>query len=604
MGISNIQRRSRRMLSMDVLEGRQLLAGNVTAAISLSTGNLLISLTPTQNQTITISEPNATTIRVSGNRVSSPPDVTTVNGVSFVDFTSTSVASISVQGTGGAGSQTVNLSTFATRTGAVTLNLGSGVNTVTANGVWSSQLSIATQSTVKANTFTLTNTKTGTTTINAGQGLDKITLQGGSFGTTAITTAGNADYTVTIGTSTAVSFAQLSFNEVKGNNNISVASATVANTANITVGSGANTIKFKNSTLGSSIIKAGSAQMIDVSNNKVTKVAGLSITANNVAPVVALNATISSNIINLGPLAINLGNDPTGIATLTANSNTVKKDFSVTIGDSFNKFTLVSNTIMGNENISLGHTSSILSKVSDNVTGNQAITFTNSNATLEDASAVGGNQSFHGDTFDNISLNISGGKITGTQAIYLQDNAIIIDKASPIGGGITVVARDFAAVTLDGINAPTSAISISVNNNATTVAATNITCSTLKIIGGDGSGDPDAPTFYLLTGDIITGEDIDGNGLDLRFGLGYNLVQLGTYDPTEGDNPTAPHMLTITYGINVIAADGGNNDVYVANTTAGYGTIDGGLGNTGSYYDFTPSTNSDNWVVVNFVNYP
>ena len=161
------------------------------------------------------------------------------------------------------------------------------------------------------------------------------------------------------------------------------------------------------------------------------------------------------------------------------------------------------------------------------------------------------------------------------------------DQATVILGDPTLVA---------GILAPKSDIVISVGSFAVEVAVENTTCNTLAIMGGDGSADPSAPTFYLLTGDVITGEDASGNGLDLRFGDGNNLVQLGTYvDPLNAVTPQ--DSMIIDNGINILAGAAGVANVYVANTSAGYGTIDGGS-SLGDYYDL--GGNTVNWVVQKF----
>ena len=92
--------RRRRMATLETLEDRTLLSGNVTAVLASTTGVLSIN-GDTGNNKITI-EPtpgNPLDIRVLGNVVLTPPtgfDITTVNSVAFTDFMASSITSINI----------------------------------------------------------------------------------------------------------------------------------------------------------------------------------------------------------------------------------------------------------------------------------------------------------------------------------------------------------------------------------------------------------------------------------------------------------------------------------------------------------------------------
>ena len=356
---------------------------------------------------------------------------------------------------------------------------------------------------------------------------------------------------------------------------------------------------------------------------------------------------VSGNSIPLGPLTLNLGNQvsmlsPTA-STLDAVSNTVGKLLKVTVGDNFGTLNLkgnlalagelinagnsttgaIADTVTGVQNLTVGLNSNLT--VSKTVSGDQAIMAGNAslvsvsstvsgyqeitvgdNSTLSVSSAVGGGQVLSGANSVNVAVTGSVGSDSTLpnrdQTINLGNLSTLNDAVASFGGDVSVTAGDQATVILGdptlvaGILAPKSDIVISVGSFAVEVAVENTTCNTLAIMGGDGSADPSAPTFYLLTGDVITGEDASGNGLDLRFGDGNNLVQLGTYvDPLNAVTPQ--DSMIIDNGINILAGAAGVANVYVANTSAGYGTIDGGS-SLGDYYDL--GGNTVNWVVQKF----
>src|SRR5262249_3354144 len=87
--------------SLEILDDRTLLSGNVTALLNPTTGLLTIAGDIGNNRITIAPSPIAGDIRVSGDTVVTPPpnpgvDTTTVNSVQFTDFVSSSITSISI----------------------------------------------------------------------------------------------------------------------------------------------------------------------------------------------------------------------------------------------------------------------------------------------------------------------------------------------------------------------------------------------------------------------------------------------------------------------------------------------------------------------------
>ena len=196
--------RRRRMATLETLEDRTLLSGNVTATLAPTTGILTI-MGDTGNNKITIEpSPIAGDIRVIGNVVANPPDATTVNTRTYTDFVASSITSINITMLNGVTQPGVppvqpnhsitiiGGAPLSTLPGNLTITGGTANDTIqisnftTDGSVVISESSIATTS----DKVTLTNVNTGLEKITTGIGSDTLNLNGGKVGTMTLNTGG------------------------------------------------------------------------------------------------------------------------------------------------------------------------------------------------------------------------------------------------------------------------------------------------------------------------------------------------------------------------------------------------------------------------------
>ena len=372
-------RNSRRMISLEHLEDRRLLSGNVTAVLNPTTGALAIQgdigapLAGGNNSIslFTYTQPGTglTELRVQGNTlISLPPtlpptlpDVTTVNGSSFNDFDLSRVTSIGINlGTGNdsvylgnakstpvgpigpvnsgfavPGNLTIGFATLGTA--------GAGNEIVSSTGITANQLNITSTNTSGTSTFGLTNTTAGGSIISAGTGVDKLTLTGGAIGTTVLTTAGNANDTIAVsGFPTPApgktGLGQLSITEGNGNNNVSVTGSTLTalqgvggpTTPGINLGNGNNTVVVGVSPAGpagpNSVSVVNAANITVGNGNNSVNFNGSSFGSSIVKAGNGVNQISVSNdsITKIGGLSLTNGTgSATGASSINVNSDIV-----------------------------------------------------------------------------------------------------------------------------------------------------------------------------------------------------------------------------------------------------------------------------------------
>jgi hypothetical protein len=201
-------RPTRRIPRLEVLEDRTLLSGNVTATLNVNTGVLSI-VGDIGNNNIQLTQINpfgVAEIRVAG-VLSIPaappfaPDFTSVNAVSFTDFTLSSITSMNIDFTQGGNDKVVMGTpvTGFTLPNNITISQNSAANpgtgTYTLNNITANKISIA--NTGGKNTVTLNTVQAGSLAVTEGGGADTVTLNGDVVGTATINTGGGGD-TVTI----------------------------------------------------------------------------------------------------------------------------------------------------------------------------------------------------------------------------------------------------------------------------------------------------------------------------------------------------------------------------------------------------------------------
>jgi len=196
-------RPTRRIPRLEVLEDRTLPSGVVTAVLNPTTGVLSITGDPGNNN-ITISQlpgfPTTLvpTLRVAGvvTLPSAPPfvpDFTSVNSVTFTDFTLSSITSINIDFTQG-GNDKVTMSGFVLPNNITISANGAAANTdvFALSNITANKITITNAGAAK-NTISLANIVAGSATITTGAGVDSVTETAVTIGTNTISTGGGGD---------------------------------------------------------------------------------------------------------------------------------------------------------------------------------------------------------------------------------------------------------------------------------------------------------------------------------------------------------------------------------------------------------------------------
>ncbi len=481
---------------------------------------------------------------------------------------------------------------------------GAGNEIVSSTGITANQLNITSTNTSGTSTFGLTNTNAGGSIIAAGTGVDKLTLTGGAIGTTALTTAGNANDTIAVsGFPTPApgktGLGLLSITEGNGNNNVSVTSSTltalqglggpttpgislgngnntvvvgttgapgansvsVVNAANITVGNGTNNIKFDGSSFGSSKVLAGTGgNTIDVSSDTVTKVGGLTVTSGVVGTLALQTVTVNNDSVTAGPLSITLGDGPIYYTSppptllpgsmLTANGDTVHGAVNITTGVNFRTVNIGDSTV-ANElvapslNLTVGANE-------DNVTVNAVIS---GNETI----TTGNFETYPNPPVPAATFNLTGS--AGSLNLIVGANSTVSNQGATVSGNETVTfGNNDGAVS--AIRPTASGDSITVGNGAASVTIT----------GTDNGPAGLVPyTETIMIGNSINGVINIGGALNNN---GSQTVMIGSSDNNAGN------VLSTTVGVNQTVSVSDNSTLTDSSNVTGNQTITGTTGDT------------------------
>ncbi len=624
-------RNVRRAMSMDILEGRQLLSGNVTATL-MPGGVLAIQGDAANNSFTIIQNPTGTSndLRVLGTAptiLPAPPtlpDVTTVNSVKYTDFALSSITSIQIKM--GNGNNTVGVNGVSVPN-AINTEFGTGVNTLNAANDTTGQFNVWTTTAAGSDTYNVTNLNAGISAYRGGTGKDSIsvtsTAPGNTIGTLNINTPGTGNDVVTVGgyTSTIAgrsglgqliittgdgndsigvtgsSMSSMTIAAGNGANVVNVASPSIVNAANITAGNGTNKITFDNSAFGSSKILAGTgANTIDVSGNSITKNLGLSVTAGVVGTPNIQTVTVNNNAIPTGPMTITLGDGPvyyqsplTGLlpgSSLIANGDNVGTLAKVNVGTNFRTVTLgadnSSNYLTANSLIlGVGNNEDNV-KVNARVSTSEAITaglFETYSPIFVPASSfyLGGNAStLLLNVGDNARVATQAATISGTQNATFGNNEGTVSITRPTAGNSTIgIGNRVSNLTISGVD---TGLLTPWNETVTIGNQAGVVSMTGAISGSEYLNVLDMALSVGLSTIVGQNESVTGTTSD-NFSIsgpvgGNQTISTSSNGDTIGVSGSVGGAQTIT-------ASGNTNNINVSGNVSGAQTITSpGNGNT------------------------
>jgi hypothetical protein len=574
-------RPTRRIPRLEVLEDRTLLSGNVTATLNVNTGVLSI-VGDIGNNNIQLTQINpfgVPEIRVAGvlNIPAAPPftpDFTSVNAVSFTDFTLSSITSINIDFTQG-GNDKVTMggaTTGFTLPNNITISQNSAANpgtgTYTLTNITANKISIA--NTGGTNKVTLTGVQAGALSVTEGGGADTVTLTGDVVGTATINTGGGGD-TVTITASPVggppanrPAFGILTVNtgDAPGGTNTISMTGSSAGILSFTEGAGKkDNVTLNNSLVSvSAFIKTGlttASDNVDVENDTFKGSAGLVISQD--ATAVAPNGAVH---------------------TLTVDDDTFTAGgaLNITVGDGIQYWDAKGVLIPANESTVLVSDTTGIGTAS--ITVGKFITFVTVGATPADSVFANALTLKVGDDPLAIVVNTVVTKdenITIGSAADAGAPAFTTTLAGTVGNNETVVVGNGFGNFSDSTNVG-KAQSITLGNGDGNISITGNVGTTQTVTVGNGKG-----TITITGG---TTDEI------FSFGGGHGTITLGgnatSLTITLGDGATVV-VNTIVTGQETIT--GGNNDnVTVSETTVGALTINLGSGATVLVQDVTTTS--------------
>jgi hypothetical protein len=312
-------------LDFDNLDGRVLLAGNVSAVLTNSllpfptSGTLLIKGDIASNNIeISPSPVSPLLLRVKG-------ITTSVNTVAFTDYVLSSISSIDVTMLNK--NCTVTMKDFKIPNN-ITVTSGAGSDTLTLSNVTANQIKVTTASVVP-DVISMNNViVAGSATIKTGSGADVVSFNGGRIGTLNIDTgAGAAADTVSVtnfasATPGVPGIGQLTINTNGGSDKIDVSSTSLT-LLTIGAGDGDNTVNVL-----APFIRSSTSITTGAGSDKITftspSAKSVAINSGDGNDTIKLNdSKLTSAIIAAGA----------GINTIEINNDTFSGDLTVTSGD-------------------------------------------------------------------------------------------------------------------------------------------------------------------------------------------------------------------------------------------------------------------------------
>jgi hypothetical protein len=605
-------RPTRRIPRLELLEDRTLLSGNVTALLDPATG--ILTLTgDIGNNNISLTTVNpfgVPEIRVAGVVVPPSPangfraDFTSVNSVTFSDFTLSSVTSIIVnlQSVGGAptGNDTVSfIGNGFTTTGTIPppvgpvvgapafaipnnikINANGGNDTFSfTKGITANTINIDNSTGTGKNTVTFDTVKAGASTILLGTGADTVHWNNVIIGTATVTTGGGGDTFTLDNSPTQVplpppappagfrpAIGQLTVSTGNGGDNtIKIGTAGTGATAgtpgSVTLGivrlsegtGGTNTVTLDNATFiqGSITTGVSTKEIIDASGDVITGSAGLVI-VDGVGGAALHTITVKNDTMSGGALSVITGD---GIVYYGFDSN-------------------------GNKTLDPTKESSLLVS---HVTGAGAATFSVgkdfANVTIGDTTAnalVAGSLTLA--VGDNPLAIVLNKVLTGDEnntignAAAAAAPAFTISAAGTVGGNETwTVGNGYGNFTDSEVVG--KAQSITLGNGNGNISITGNVGTTRTIVIGNGTG---TVTIGGTTG--TSGASGTTGNTTITIGSGHNTgtgtTVGGTINGTLTVNISSNDNLTITAAvtkdITVVPAAGSTADN--VNVTVGTGT--------------------------------
>jgi hypothetical protein len=578
--------RLRRIPTLELLEDRTVLSGNVLVSRNIMSGQLLIagdngnnsysinvtSLLGTPTLTVTgslVPLASATAINgIPGGRFFTP-----LNGVNEIDITE------------GNGTNTVTMNGFSLP-GSIKITAGTGVNTITLTNVSANSgvISFTTTGSVGSPFFpffpvpststdciTETNVVAGASIITTGSGNAKVIQSNVTFGSDTITTGAGSD-TISITNSMfhppprAWAIGQLMINSGNGNDTIFVDRIDVGK-ANITAGTGKNLLTFDDSLIQTATITNGSSAgagttSLNFSNDTITG-NGNAVTIN------LLNSSgINNNFNNNNNFFFFFGNSGTGSIYHVTMDNvqfTNSGNLSLTVDDGVPYVTAV-NTVQ-----TLQEASTVEMHLVD-TGGHIGVNLGNHfQSVLLGQGTVGLND------LDAGSLDVSIGS----------DNDIVVVTANILGDGgdENVQIGDVTTAALGGVAAPIPSVlingiwsndgdenvNIKLGNNNNTMLATgwpvkiNETVSGNLTIGPIAAA-PSFPSFPFFFQPPTTGPNGLALNIDPTVVSGTLSVTLGNGGPGHEESLT---LLNVTAADLVIAINSAATDFPDSNPVGG-----------------------------------
>lgn len=607
----------RRILSLEALEDRTLLSGNVIATLDATTGILSIS-GDAGNNSITISQQPGNVLQVAGTPVKGPPpDVTTVNGVKYTNFASTSVTAINIKMLDGNDTVVMN---GASIPGNLTITAGKGKDTFSTTGISANTITIQNTAGPGSDSVTMNNTNAGKVTMNLGTSGDTVSMDNGNngkgglkIGTLSINTgSGTATDSVSItnfaNVGSVPGIGKLAVAIGNGNNNkinvtnatlttaslasgngnngtITFASPKVLSTTSITAGTGTNTITvsgtlnalsvttggggsvtFDKSTASSANITVGKGPAtVDTSNDNITGAAGLTVNV-GAAGNTALDEVMANNDMVAGNMTVNVLDDgPQYWSTLPEPNGTVLPSSNLSVNN---------DKVTGSVTVSTGNFFRTVT-VGATVGGSLKATIGNGGPSNSEAvqfnTNVSGNENIKVGNFYSSNppipllmpskFSLSGS--AGSLYLNVGDNAAggVSQNAAVTGSETVIIGANAGAVTVMGPSKGDNSVTVGANAGAVAVKRPTNGNSTVTV--GDNSGGVtvagnDDALDSALTETITVGNNVSGP-VTIQGNLSASEGGSWTENITAGDNDTINANANVT-GNEYITSKTGNND--------------------------------------------
>ena len=552
-------------LDFDNLDGRVLLAGNVSAVLTNSllpfptSGTLLIKGDIASNNIeISPSPVSPLLLRVKG-------VATSVNTVAFTDYVLSSISSIDVTMLNK--NCTVTMKDFKIPNN-ITVTSGAGSDTLTLSNVTANQIKVTTTSVVP-DFVTMNNViVAGSATIKTGTGADIIRFDGGRIGTLNIDTgAGGAVDTVSVtnfasATPGVPGIGQLTINSNSGSdkidvlntslslltigagdgdNTVNIAAPFIRSSTSITTGSGSDKITFTSPS-------AKSVSIISGDGNDTIKLNDSKLTTATIAAGAGINTIEINNDIFAGDLTVTSGdgpdywtpapiNPPGSIltsASFTMNNSSGIAAAKITLGKNFRYVTVgadAANAVSAKSlDLSVGNGPNVV-VINTVIDGTEKIT-------------VGDFQSYPTILFPPNSITINGS--AGSLETNIGNNAGFVNISKTVAGDEKISVGDNSITNLSG---SAKSLDATIGNNASLYVSFYDTTDGGMVIAAGNSVTVDLNTVTTTDGGVnvkagndaaVILTDVTTNG-DPILDNGDVIIDVGDFASVSFDSVTVNH---------------------------------------------------------------